>query len=158
MMNRWQNRIQSRRALTTVAVLVCLIVVTMICAALLKVGLAQRTQVRSEERNLQAEWLAESGFSRALAQLDANPNYSGEKWSIRAHELSFPSRSNSAEPSSASVERAALIAITVDRVDQEPNRRRIRVQADYGLDPVVRSRHTKQVSIDLEPEKAGVAP
>ncbi len=51
-----------------------------------------------------------------------------------------------------------MITITVDRVSDNPNRRRIRVQADYPLDPPARSRQTKQMLIDLEPDKGGVAP
>ena len=39
----------NRRGLTAVAVLVCLVVVTLVSGVLLKVGLAHRDQVRSQE-------------------------------------------------------------------------------------------------------------
>jgi Tfp pilus assembly protein PilX len=150
--------IRSRRALTTVAVLVCLIVITLCTAALVKTGLTQRTQVRSQEHRLQAEWLAESGLDRALARLAADGNYSGENWSIGAQDLSLPKSPSTGQRSGAAAEPAATIVIAVDRVAQQANRRRIRVQADYGLDPPARFRHTKQVLINLAPKEAGVAP
>ena len=53
------------------AVLVCLVIVTLISGALLKVGLAHRDWVRGQERQLQAEWLAQAGLDRALARLAA---------------------------------------------------------------------------------------
>jgi len=158
MMMRSQSQKRSRRALTTVAVLVCLIVITLIGAALLKVGLAQRNQVRAQEHRLQAEWLAESGLDRALGRLAADGNYPGEEWPIRAEDLSVPAGAAPGQPSGSPAQPAAMITITVDGVKENANRRRIRVQADYPLDPPARSRHTKQLLIDLEPEKAGVAP
>ncbi len=97
MIGRLQSQKRSRRALTTVAVLVCLIVISLIGAALLKVGLAQRNQVRSQEQRLQAEWLAESGLDRALGRLAADRSYLGEKWPIRAKICLFrlvPRRAN----------------------------------------------------------------
>ena len=58
-----------RRGLTVVAVLVCLLVITVLGAALLKLTLAERDGNRHLERRLQAEWLLESGLDRALARL-----------------------------------------------------------------------------------------
>ena len=114
-----ESQKRSRRALTTVAVLVCLIVITLIGAALLKVGLAQRNQVRSQEHRLQAEWLAESGLDRALGRLAADRNYRGEEWPIRAEDLSVPRSPRVGEPSGSSAQPAAMITITVDRVARE---------------------------------------
>ncbi len=158
MLSKSQSQKRSRRALTTVAVLVCLIVISLIGAALLKVGLAQRSQIRSQEQRLQAEWLAESGLDRALGRLAADRSYLGEKWPIRAQELSVPAGPAPGQTSGSPARQTAMITITVDRVRENANRRRIRVQADYPLDPPARSRHTKQMLIDLEPDKAGVAP
>ncbi|MGO9465365.1 MAG: hypothetical protein ACLQIB_08390 [Isosphaeraceae bacterium] len=158
MISRSQSQRRSRRALTTVAVLVCLIVISLIGAALLKVGLAQRHQVRSQEQRLQAEWLAESGLDRALGRLAADRNYPGEEWPIHAQDLAVPTGSAPSQSSGSPPQAAAMITITVERVRENGNRRRVRVQADYPLDPPARSRQTKQILIDLEPDKAGVAP
>jgi hypothetical protein len=153
-----QRRKRPRRALTSIAVIVCLIVITLISAALLRVGLAQRAQTGVAERRLQAEWLAESGLDRALARLSADRNYSGEEWPILSKDLSLSAGSATSAASGAAARPAALITITVERPGDDANRRRIHVRADYPLDPPARLRHTKQLSIDLEPDKAGVAP
>jgi Tfp pilus assembly protein PilX len=158
MMSGSQSQKRSRRGLTTVAVLVCLIVITLIGAALLKVGLAQRKEIRSQEHRLQAEWLAESGLDRALSQLAADGNYRGEEWPIGAQDLSFAGGPSAGQSAGSTAQPTATITITVNRLSENVNRRRIRVQADYPLDPAARSRHTKQMLIDLEPVKAGVAP
>jgi len=153
-----QLRKRCRRALTSIAVLVCLIVITLIGASLLKVALAQRSQTGVEERRLQSEWLAESGLDRALARLSADRNYSGEEWSIFAEDLSLSAGVQAGQPAGAAARPVALVKINVDRPAENPNRRGIRVRADYPLDPPTRSRHTKHVLIDLEPDKPGVAP
>ena len=72
------------RGMTVVAVLVCLIILTLISGAVLKVSVAQRELARSQERRLQAEWLAESGAERALARLARDRDYTGETWSLGA--------------------------------------------------------------------------
>jgi hypothetical protein len=146
-----------RRGLASVAVVVCLIVITLICAALLKFGLAQRKLSGVEERRLQCEWLVESGLDRALARLSRDRNYSGEEWPILARDLSLSVPVAKDGPSDAAARRAALITITVDRPEKNANRRRIRVRADYPLDPPARLRQTKDLLIEFEPTKAGVA-
>jgi len=116
-----------------VAVLVCLIIITMMAGALLKAGLTQREQVKAQEHRLQAEWLAESGIQRATARLAADPDYKGETWEVPARDL------DSADD--------ALVAITV-----EPARgakgRTVRVQADYPRDPTRRARHSRVIDIE----------
>ena len=78
--------------MTVVAVLICLIVITLISGAVLKVGLAHRDLVRAQERRLQAEWLAESGVQRALARLAVDRDYAGETWPFSAADLGLPER------------------------------------------------------------------
>ena len=66
-----------------VAVLVCLIIVTLISGAVLKMSVAQRELARSQERRLQAEWLAESGRRAGLGpRLARIATYTGETWSL----------------------------------------------------------------------------
>ncbi len=60
-----------RRGLVSVAVLIALLVIGLVCAGLLKVALSRRAEVGMEERRLQAGWLAESGMDRAVARLMA---------------------------------------------------------------------------------------
>jgi hypothetical protein len=128
-----------RRGLTAVAVLVCLIIITMISGAVLRVGLALRDEARSQERSLQAEWLAEAGIQRSLARLAADPAYTGETWEIAAREL------GSAD--------AALVTITVGPASGESKRRIVRAQADYPRDPPRRARFTKSMDFRDESSK-----
>ena len=70
------------RGMTVVAVLICLIVITLASGAVLKVGLAHHDFVRAQERRLQSEWLAESGVQRALARLAVDRDYPGERLGV----------------------------------------------------------------------------
>ena len=78
---------RSRRGLVSVAMLIGLIILAMVAASLLKVGLARRTRATIEERQLQADALADSGLDRALARLATAPAYEGEVWEIPTEEL-----------------------------------------------------------------------
>jgi Tfp pilus assembly protein PilX len=143
----------SRRGLTTVAVLVCLLIITLISGALLKVGLARRNMGREHERRLQAEWLAESGVDRALARLARDRNYSGETWPISATDLGLREVGATTASTGSADRSAAIVTIAVEPIPGEANRRRIRVQADYPADEPRRSRHSKKMLIDLETNK-----
>jgi len=140
---------RSSRGMTVVAVLICLVVVTIVSGAVLKVGLAHRALVRAQEHRLQSEWLAESGVERALARLAVDREYTGEAWPISAADLGLPERPPAARATEKSDGAAAVVTIAVDRVEGGGTRRRVRVQADYPRDAPGRSRHSKQVLIDL---------
>jgi type II secretory pathway component PulK len=124
-----------RRGMLAIAVLVCLIVLTLIAGALLRIGAAQREEVRAEERRLQAEWLAEAGLRRALARLDAEPAYTGETWTIEARELGAAD--------------SATVTIAIERQSGDPKSRTIRARADYPRDPPARARCTRQITASL---------
>jgi len=146
-----------RRGITLVVVLLCLFVVMLLGAALLKIALAQRGINRDLERSMQAEWLVESGLERALARITADRDYTGETWSISAADLGLSEEGlpgNSAQKPLT----AGVVTIVVDRPASKTNRRRIRVQADYPRDEPRRSRHSQEISLDLEPTKAGATP
>ncbi len=117
------------------AVLVCLLVLTLISGVLVKLGVAYRQQVRAQERRLQAEWLAESGVDRALARLAAKPDYKGEIWEIAAETLGRP----------------AVVTIKVDPPTSPGDGRVVRVQADYPPDPPRRIRSTREVVVPNSP-------
>jgi hypothetical protein len=116
-----------------IAVLICLIVLTLISGAILRVGAAQRDEVRAQERRLQAEWLAEAGLRRAFARLDADPGYAGETWQIDARALDSSD--------------AATVAIAVERTPGDRKARTIRVRVDYPRDPPRRVRCSRQTTI-----------
>jgi hypothetical protein len=119
-----------RRASITVAVLVCLLVIMLIGASLLRIAGSQRAAVLGEERMLQADWLAESGMERAAARLAADPLYAGETWPIPADALGGGS--------------SGLVSIRVESRPDEPGLRLVTVQADYPAEVVRRMRARKQ--------------
>jgi hypothetical protein len=120
----------------SVVVLVCLLIMTLICGTLLHMIQSQRALVRSEERRLQADWLADSGVERALARLSDDPGYRGETWALSAQELGGSD--------------AGVVTITVDAP------RLVIVQADYPVDPTLRVRSRRQVTLDPGRERKGV--
>jgi hypothetical protein len=136
-----------------VAVLVCLLIVTMISGALLRIGVAHRDFVRGQERKLQAEWLAQSGIDRALARLATQPDYRGETWKLTPRDLSL------SEPDSTSSGPAALVHIAVERSENAgtAQRRLIKVQADYPPDAPLRARHSTQILVELNSLNRGVS-
>jgi Tfp pilus assembly protein PilX len=146
------------RGLTVVAVLVCLIILTLISGAILKASAARRQLAANQEHRLQAEWLAESGAQRAVARLAQNRDYAGETWSLAFEDLGQSERAKAANGSAGADNTAARITIGVERVPAGANRRRVRIQADYPVDEPRRSRHSKEIMIDLEPSKAGATP
>ena len=125
-----------RSGLTAIAVMVCLIVITLIAGAALKVGVARRAELRAQEHRLQAEWLAEAGIQRALARIAADPAYNGETWEIPARDLDSPD--------------AALVTITVGREPGDDKLRKILAQAEHPRDPTRRTRHSKQMAVSLD--------
>ena len=72
------------RGVALLTAIVCLAVVALICGSLVRVAHTQRQQTRTEERRLQAEWLAEAGLERAAAKLADSQEYAGETWQIAA--------------------------------------------------------------------------
>ena len=146
------------RGLTVAAVLVCLIILILISGAILKTSVARRQLAVNQERRLQAEWLAESGAQRAAARLARDREYAGETWSLGWADLGQSQRTKGADETAGSDKNAARITIAVERVPKEPDRRRVRIQADYPIDEPRRSRHSREMMIDLEPSKAGATP
>ena len=146
-----------RRGMTVVAVLVCLIVLTLMGAALLKLGLVRRQINRDFEIRLQAEWLLESGVDRALARA-AESSYKGETWRLGAADLGLPDPSETKVGQIEANVAAAIVTIDVDQPGTDAGRRRIRVQADYPLEGEHRTRYSQELLIDLEPIKAGATP
>ena len=142
-----------RRGLTAVAVLVCLLIVTIISGSLLKIGVAHRNSVRGQEHKLQAEWLAQSGIDRALARLTEHPDYAGETWKLTPRDL------NLNEPDSPSIGPAALVRIAVERPKNSgtTGQRLVKVQADYPPDAPTRARHSTQILVELNALSRGVS-
>jgi type II secretory pathway component PulK len=115
--------------------LVCLTLLVMFGASLLKLALMERKALESRQQTSQARRLAEAGFERAATKLASDPEYRGETWSLSGGE--------------AVSGRPAAVTIEVGVVDDHPERRRIAVQADYPSDAATRARQSKQGEFNL---------
>jgi hypothetical protein len=124
-----------RSGLVSVAVLIALFVIGLVCAGLLKVAFARRAEVAMNERRVQAEWLAESGLDRAVARLKASVDYAGETWEVSTEDLGGRG--------------AATVAIQVEKITDRPERRKVRVQADYPTGSSLRSRQSRETIVTI---------
>ena len=115
-----------RKGAILAAALVTLLVVTLMAGAILRSYLHAHRQLRREQDQLQAEWLAESALARAAAQLRANPDYRGETWKM--------------ELTSATGEAAAgRVAVTIDSESDDSPSLRISVAAHFPEDDLKRA-------------------
>ncbi len=69
-----------RRGAGLVIALVTLLVITSTMAAIIHALLFDLRQTRQTANELQAQWLADSSVSRAVAQLRNSESYAGETW------------------------------------------------------------------------------
>jgi type II secretory pathway component PulK len=69
-----------RRGASLAMTLVTLVVVMMVAGALVESMLATHRQSKRYQAQAQAQWLAEAGLSRAVAQLARQSDYDGETW------------------------------------------------------------------------------
>jgi len=129
------SRANRQSGFIAVVLVLTLAVVTILGGTLLRTVLLRRAELRTAERRLQAEWLAESGLSRAIARLTETIDYPGETWEVPATE--FGGRG------------AASIAIQVAPIPGKPAARRIRVRADYPKAEARRARETRELTIEL---------
>jgi hypothetical protein len=125
------SSMKRRRGLASVVVLIALFIIGLVCAALLKVAFARRGEVAREERRIEAAWLADSGLARALARLDHSGDYAGETWEIPAEDLGGRG--------------SASVLIRVEKVADRPDRRKVRVQADYPSGSSLRARQSREI-------------
>jgi Tfp pilus assembly protein PilV len=124
------------------AVLVCVVLVTMITLSLIKITMAHRTQAQRELWRLQASWLVESGIERAAAKIAANGGYVGETWSVAAEELGGG--------------RAGDVRIVVSAVEGRSDARQVHVEAVFPAGSDQRAKSSKQVTVSARHE-AGTA-
>ena len=94
-----------------------------------------RQAMQTESWRLQAAWLAESGLERAARQLQLDAEYAGETWTI-------------AEEALAGGE-AGVVEIEVEEIAGRPDRRLVRVRADYPDHPRHRARQSKHAVVRI---------
>lgn len=126
-----------RRGAVLVMVLVCMMVALVILTSLVKLAAAGRRMTDRQAWQVQATWLAESGLERAAWRLAADANYKGETWTLSADQMAAAD--------------AAVVRIEVETIPEQPNRRLVRVRADYPDHPQHRARQTKQAVVQRAP-------
>ena len=138
------------RGMTVIALLACLVVITLDqwCRAQGWSGPPRLDSRRSTGSRPSGSPSRES--SGRSPGLPTNREYDGEAWSISAADLGLPARRPPTGTTKESDRAAAVVTIAVERVPGGATRRRVRVQADYPRDVPERSRHSKEVMIDLE--------
>ena len=129
------RRADRRRGAVLVMVLVCAMVALAILVSLVKLAAAGRRMVDQQSWQVQAVWLAESGLERAAWRLAADADYKGETWTLPADQLAAAD--------------AAVVQIRVETIPEQPNRRLVRVRADYPDHPTNRVRLSKQAVVEL---------
>jgi len=121
------------------SVLIVVLLVLVLCVALgtrLANNVASGKNVsRVAERELQADWLAESGVRRAAARLAADVKYAGETWALEAESLGGSDK--------------AEVKIRVERVEGQPLVRRVMVEAEYPSGAAQRARRSRDINFQL---------
>jgi len=108
----------NRRGTILVIALTTLLVVTLVAGAVLRGYLQSYRQLRREQDQLQAQWLADSALDRAASRLGADPKYAGETWKVEL-------------PSSTGDVTLGNVTITVESEPDQPESRRIAVAARF---------------------------
>jgi hypothetical protein len=116
-------------------------VLVLIFGALLAMAARGRVALRTEERRLQAEWLAQAGVDRSAAALAADPAYEGETWEI--------------EPELLGGSAAGRVSIEVAAIEGAADLRGVRVLADYPVEESRRARARLEVELNLETLRKG---
>ena len=138
----------ARSGAALLAALVCIAVVTIMATALVRTLLIAHRQTRWQWRQEQAQWLAESGVSRAAARLRFDPAYRGETWQLAASD--FAGAPAEVSPLSGRV------VIRIEPVAADDPRPRIFVEAQFP-DELHHSVRRNQ-SVIFESSLPGVSP
>ena len=125
-----------RRGAIMVGAMICLLLISLLLGSLLKVALAHRRQVRTEQYRLQAQWLAESAMERSVNRLTADGDYSGEEWNIAAKELDG--------------RHAGSVKISVQKSAKRPMQRIVTVEAIYPSGVARSAKRTKQLTVRIK--------
>jgi Tfp pilus assembly protein PilX len=130
------TRCRQQRGAILVVVLVCLAVATALSVVVVRQTTAEHQAAQTNHRHLQALWLTEAGVERATARVIADSAYTGETWTISAKELAGDDN--------------GVVRIQVQTIAGQPERRSVRVEADYPNAPAYRCRQVKQIVVDRD--------
>jgi hypothetical protein len=130
-----------RRGAVLAAALVEFVVASAILFAVLQNVVRHHRQLMTGRQQIQAQWLAQAGIDRAIAQLRKSPDYRGETWRIPPDELDGNSQ--------------AQVEIHLDSFADHPADLHLTVVADYPADSIHTSRQTRESTIHLKQDASG---
>lgn len=119
---------EHRRGAAVVVALVALVVAGVVAAGMLRLAVERHRQLQAFERRAQTEWLLSSGLARARVRLSADPDYAGESWEPVVHE--------------------AVVTIRVERIADQPARRRIDAAARLNTRGS-QTQRSRQIELDV---------
>jgi type II secretory pathway component PulK len=125
----------NRSGIALLVVLVALAIVSTIGMTLLRASLMHHRQAQKETFAAQSRWLAESAFDQAGRRLKADAKSAGFTWTVPAKELDG--------------HHAANVVVEIRPVEEAPQRREVRVIADFPANSSQRSRTKLVRQIEL---------
>ncbi len=131
-----RNFQRRRRGAVLVMALACLVMAAAISVVVVRQIAMERRAAQMNQRSLQALWLAEAGVERAAARLAADAKYAGETWIIPARELAAGE--------------SAVATIHVETIPGRPERRSVRVEADYADAADFHCRQAKRIVVNRD--------
>jgi hypothetical protein len=117
--------------------LVCLTVIVLALTAMLGRMSHGHRQVLLRQRSVQADWLAESGLERAVAQWQRDAAYRGERWRVESDQLGGRG--------------AAEVLIEIETPETQPSAI-IRATVRYPDGPIGAVQVKKQLSVPIPNE------
>ncbi len=130
---RTRNKVR-RRAAAMAIVLACLLVIMLMGSTLVRGMVLHHRQTKNGLRQTQTLWLAESAAALGMAQLRTDPEYAGQTWRVIIDETSGST---------------GVAEISVERVDQQPRQRILRIKSTYPDDPIQRVVLEHEITVTL---------
>jgi hypothetical protein len=111
-----------------IVVMMCVLLVTLVSLALLRLAGTQHRQTELVQRQLQAEWLADAGLQRGRSRLAGDAPYHGETWDVPPDVLG----------------RAGAVVIAVTNEPGATDSRQLEAQAVFPSDSDQRAQVTRR--------------
>jgi type II secretory pathway component PulK len=137
------SRAGNRRGGVLLIGLVILVVIMIIEGVLIRASVSRRQQFARDELRVQAEWLVQSGLSRARARLAQSDAYTGESWAVSSDDLNGRD--------------AASVRVDVETPQARPDERHVRITVDLPTEGLRRTRDEQRFLIHTGRKAVGDA-
>lgn len=139
-----RDQLRMHRGAAIIVVIAFFAIAMTLIGVWVRSALQQQQVVRRWHEKTQARWLAEAGVRRAVARLQADQDYRGERWLVAAEQLGGPF--------------PAEIEIDVELTDGDDARaardRKIVALARFPAGDLARAQATKAVDYRLSPTRS----